>query len=244
MLLGFGAKCGNCDHANSGACTYQHNGAELDKVLEDTEMWYATSPKGKCLCSPRSVPFYDTFFSEFARRISLLHSLEAQSNAFHHMRLNNDLTYVSELIALAQLTQAHAASSPTAHVVGSRFENCEVVKRLCSLKVDYLQEIYEHLATDIKQHHYQFPTQELYAEDDKSEDDGLEPTTTTEGEWQPSSEAVINDLAHMSVSHETGPPVASSSKLPSPKPACTRHTSKRTSKKPKSQPVLLSSDEN
>ena len=54
IALGFGVKCGNCDHSNSGACTYQHSGPELDKVLEDTEMWHATSPKGKFLCP--SVP--------------------------------------------------------------------------------------------------------------------------------------------------------------------------------------------
>ena len=77
------------------------------------------------------------------------------------MRLQADLAFLSELIALAQLTQAHAATSPTAHVVGSRFEDCTVVNRLLSLKIGYLQDIYELLADESAHHHYHFPDQLL-----------------------------------------------------------------------------------
>ena len=188
--------------------------------------------------------YADFAFPEFSRRVSLLHALEAQSNALHHMRLQADLSFLSELIALAQLTQAHAATSPTAHVVGSRFEDCAVVNRLLSLKIGYLQDLYEFLADESAHHHYHFPAQEPYAEDDESEEDERAQTTATEGERQPSSEAVTRDLARMSVSRETGPPVASSSRLSPPKPARVTRSSKKASRKPKSPAVILSSDEN
>ena len=190
-------------------------------------------------------PFSDTSFSEFARRIALLHSLEAQSNAFHQMRLNNDLSFLSELIALAQLTQAHAATSPTAHVVGSRFADCDVVKRFLGLKIDYLQDIYELLANESAHYHYQFTGQEPYAEDDESEEEERAQTTATEGERQPSSDAVVLDLSRLSVSRETAPPVASSSKLSPPKPPRTRRSSKKTGRRHKSRTTVpLTSDEN
>ena len=188
--------------------------------------------------------FLTLSFSEFARRISRLHSLEALSNGLHHLRLSNDLSYLSELIALAQLTQAHAATSPTAHVVGSRFENCEVVQRLLDLKVDYLQDIYEHLAGEVELHPYHFPTQEIYREDDESEEEERAQTTATEGERQPSSEAITFDLSRMSVSRETAPPIASSSKLSPPKPPRTTRSSKRTGRKQKSHRTVVSSAEN
>ena len=62
---------------------------------------------------------------------------------------------------------------------------------LLTLKVNYVQEIYEHLATKVKQHPYHFPMQELYRKDDESRDDELAPASTIEGKHQPFSEAIV-----------------------------------------------------